>query len=393
MNPIYRGILPPKNKTVFWMKGKKLLVYTPTGWKETSADITIDDSMVEGSENPVESKVIQQSLNAKQQALSLAISQKQNTLTIDTALSETSENPIENSAVHKQYMNEDDIVDIISVLDPSYIDALMLRTPLTIEATIAGSVTWVSTASVQYRKNDGEWTTIVQNSAIPLEVGDKLQFKGNLPGHSSNPFSNTSSLRYKIYGNMMSLLNDSSFENLTVLPSSNCFRDFFYANKAIVNSENLKLPAMTLTESCYSGLFKRCSNMVKAPKELPAITAARFCYDAMFQECSALTTAPEIKLTTVVYYCCRDMFESCTSLEETPVLYALSTDTMTYATMFSGCTSLRKATVLVKNVGSYSLYGMFTGVGNTGTLYKNSQLASWPTGTGLPNTWTITDAS
>lgn len=60
MNPIYKGQYPPKNTDVLWIKGTKIFLYGPSGWKEVTENTIVDDSMVQDSTHAVQSKVIQQ---------------------------------------------------------------------------------------------------------------------------------------------------------------------------------------------------------------------------------------------------------------------------------------------------------------------------------------------
>ena len=57
----------------------------------------------------------------------------------------------------------------------------------------------------------------------------------------------------------------------------------------------------TLTSYCYSYLFSD-TNLTTAP-ELPATTLAEGCYYGMFSTCESLTTAPELPATTLANKC------------------------------------------------------------------------------------------
>lgn len=424
MNPIYRGILPPKNKTVFWMKGKKLLVYTPTGWKETSADITIDDSMVEGSENPVESKVIQQSLNAKQQALSLAISQKQNTLTIDTALSETSENPIENSAVYKQYITEDEIDEIILIVDPSKAREVYKKKYLTFTLRNTGKFYPPSysgtNAKMYYSLDEGNTWTQFTSTINNIPAGTKIMFKGeNITKFTSRISCYTSS--FDISGNILSLFYGDTFRNQTSLPATSYACQLIFNESGVVDASNLILPDTAVPEYGYYRLFRTCNQLTKAPV-LPATTVGDRGYYEMFSLCTSLATAPEIAATTMGKYTCSMMFYNCSSLVNAPELLAtFSTGSVSnyegvYSSMFKGCTALETAPVLISTrIPEYGYSSMFqncsslkyikclgtditwsgatsgwvSGVGNSGTFVQASGV-SWGTGvSGIPTGWTI----
>ena len=58
----------------------------------------------------------------------------------------------------------------------------------------------------------------------------------------------------------------------------------------------------TLTNYCYSNMFKNCTSLTTAP-ELPATTLAERCYFNMFTRCISLTQAPELPATTLADGC------------------------------------------------------------------------------------------
>ena len=153
---------------------------------------------------------------------------------------------------------------------------------------------------------------------------------------------------YDVYGNIMSLLYGSNFENaVSFSNSAPCSRIFFglFSEQQVVNAKNLILPATTLTTGCYSSMFYGCSSLTKAPK-LPATTLTESCYQEMFYGCTSLTTAPNLLATTLADDCYNNMFASCTSLITTPALPATKLKSGCYSGMFSGCTGLTSAPVL-----------------------------------------------
>ena len=89
----------------------------------------------------------------------------------------------------------------------------------------------------------------------------------------------------------------------------------------------------------------------------------------MFTNCTYLTTAPELPATTLAQSC--------------------------YASMFYGCTSLNNITMLATDISaSGCLSDWVKNVSATGTFVKNPSMSSLPTGnSGVPNGWTVTDAT
>ena len=247
-----------------------------------------------------------------------------------------------------------------------------LSIPLTFEAKTAGAVvsfssTMDTTPTIEYSLNGGDWTTY--SSSITLtNVGDKVSFRGNNATYASISDGKYSSFSCNkdcyIYGNIMSLISKAGFASATSLTENDVFYLMFYNNTHICNhaSKTLKLPATTLTQYCYHGLFYGCSNLTKAP-ELPATTLAFYCYAHMFSNCTHLTTAPALPATTLATSCYRSMFQGCTSLTTAPALPATTLASSCYTDMFQGCTHLTTAPAALPatTLADYCYQQMFYG--------------------------------
>jgi hypothetical protein len=155
-----------------------------------------------------------------------------------------------------------------------------------------------------------------------------------------------------------------------------------------------KLPAKTLTTSCYREMFYACTSLTTAP-ELSATTLGESCCYGMFQNCNSLTTPPVLGAQSLKRYCYMYMFRGCTSLTTAPDLPARQLTSDCYLGMFNGCSNLNyiKAMFTTTPSSSYTS-GWVTGVSSTGTFVKNSA-ATWNvTGNnGIPSGWTIQTAS
>ena len=128
-----------------------------------------------------------------------------------------------------------------------------------------------------------------------------------------------------------------------------------------------KLPATTLSHSCYIRMFSGCINLTTAP-ELPATTLAEYCYSNMFSGCINLTTAPELPATTLAKYCYNNMFYGCTGLTTAPELPATTLSSGCYMIMFSGCINLTTAPELpATKLAGYCYQGMFENCTNLTT--------------------------
>ena len=324
-----------------------------------------------------------------------------------------------------------------------------LRTPLTFEIISDGNIKWIAprssfTRTIEYRKNDGEWTSItssIYGTNISVVSGDTVQFKGdNATYGSGNVFGDVTlwthfvddSCFYKVKGNIMSLINSTGFSTATTLTSDYTFPGLFSYCSGLTDASELLLPATTLTKSCYdtmfvdctslttapelpaktmtpgcyTGMFLRCTSLTTAPElpattmassacsamfwgctslttapELPATTLADYCYSGMFSYCTSLTQAPELPATTLAEGCYIEMFNYCTSLTEAPELPATTLANYCYSNMFEGCSNLNYIKCLATNISaSYCTTYWVNGVASNGTFVKNPSMSSWTTG-------------
>ena len=159
-----------------------------------------------------------------------------------------------------------------------------------------------------------------------------------------------------------------------------------------------KAPAFSATtmgqQSCMS-MFESCDALVEAPV-LPATTLANSCYKQMFTDCTALATIPSNMLpaTTLVSACYNFMFSGCTSLTTSPELPAATLISGCYQSMFTGCTSLNSVKCLATTIPTNTTKNWLSGVSATGTFTKDPNMSSWTTGVnGIPDGWTVVDAS
>ena len=240
----------------------------------------------------------------------------------------------------------------------AWAQADMLETPLTLEATTAGTIVVSSPQSgMQYKKNDGAKTELTADAGynssdekwtITVAADDKVQFFGN--GTSITSYGGTNiyggTADCYIYGNIMSLVDETGFATATELTGGKGkgagFVYLFADNSHLYNhaTYELVLPATTLAESCYSGMFYNCTN---------------------------LTTAPELPATTLVTGC--------------------------YYNMFNGCSNLNSVTCLATDISAEAAtYGWLDGVPATGTFTKAAGMEDWTSGgNGIPAGWTVVD--
>lgn len=257
------------------------------------------------------------------------------------------------------------------------------KMPLTFEITNDGDIYWkannTESKTIQYKLNGGEWTSITSTSSgslIEVVTGDVLQFRGDNQSYGDNGLNpnfyngfNSSTTQFKVKGNIMSLIDSTNFSTLTTLSSNYTFCHLFNFCRGLTDASKLLLPATTLANNCYTGMFAGCTSLTTAP-ELPATTLVANCYSDMFYGCTSLTTAPELPATTLARFCYMNMFRNCTSLN-----YIKCLATKISGISVTGCTS-----------------SWVDGVASTGTFVTPSS-TNWSTGTnGIPNGWTRVDA-
>ena len=223
-----------------------------------------------------------------------------------------------------------------------------------------------SNISMKYSKNGGAKTTIYEETTtIDVAAGDRVQLYGNGPDISNFNVPNISggTAQVKVYGNIMSMLDEDNYATLTTLQDYAFYGLFagFAGNNTLTDASGLLLPATTLTEMCYFGLFFDCTSLTTAPA-LPATELAEQCYTYMFNGCTSLTTAPTLPATTLAGGCYSGMFDGCTSLTTAPALPATTLANGCYSEMFYDCTSLTTAPALPATTLASSCYSsMFSG--------------------------------
>ena len=237
---------------------------------------------------------------------------------------------------------------------------------LTIEAIENGLTASLSTNACEYCVDgDGNWKSLAAGTATEsINTGHTLSFRGELtPTRSVGIGTFTISKKCNLKGNCMSMLfGDNAANNYSLSGKNNAFDDLFRNCANIVTVSSNFLPATTLANYCYSGMFQNCTSLTTAPK-LPAITLVTNGYGSMFQGCTSLTTAPKLPATTLASGCYRYMFYGCTNLTTAPALSATTLASNCYSMMFYGCTSLTTtptvlpATTLVDSCYQSMFYG------------------------------------
>ncbi len=247
-----------------------------------------------------------------------------------------------------------------------------LSAPLTLQVLTPGTIVVNKPQpGMQYSLNGGAKTAVPDGTAInggDLNVGDKVAFYGdgtNITAYNDGTTNTTikgGTAEVKVYGNIMSLVDEKNFATNKMLTANNTFYGLFMNYTTLKDASDLLLPATTLTADCYNDMFRDCTSLTTAPAEIPAMTMASQCYCGMFRDCTSLTTAPKLPATTLATSCYYVMFSGCTSLTAAPELPAtdLTGAGYCYSSMFAGCTSLTTAPELKATKIAEGCYnGMF----------------------------------
>ena len=253
------------------------------------------------------------------------------------------------------------------------------------------------TKAVSYSLNGGTtWQSLAANTNLTVTAGNSVMWKATLPSGSGSGigrFSITSdTMRFDVEGNPMSLLYGDNFIGKTDLTRNIwAFYSLFNGNKGVVDAQNMALPATTLGDSCYNGMFLHCTSLTSAP-ELPATILAFGCYNQMFVGCTSLTTAPELPATTLERSCYYQMFMGCTSLTTAPELLATTLVQSCYSGMFLNCSSLNYIKCMATDISaSYCLYRWVEKVAASGVFHKDIKVGFQEGSDGIPSGWTVVE--
>lgn len=239
---------------------------------------------------------------------------------------------------------------------------------LTLQALESGTIGF-SVGTVDYSTDSGStWNTLAQGNTISVSQGDEVLFKksGSIPTENYGIGTFTSSCRFNVYGNIMSMQEADNFATATTIANYEFYFKRLFAESKVVSAENMVLPATTLQNFCYNELFNDATYLTTPPKIFPATALTQDCYSFAFN--------------------------SCTSLTKTPVLPALTAARASYGWMFQNCTSLSEVSCLATDVSAtYATYDWLSNVASSGTFYKNPN-ASWSRGAnGIPSNWNVED--
>ena len=157
---------------------------------------------------------------------------------------------------------------------------------------------------LQYSVNNGKWQDVVKGKGVTFggTHGD-LRLRGtntngtaiNVSQNSNITFTNRT-VNVACTGDIRTLLNWEKYKTVDTKNAKFCY---LFDGCSVLTSAP-ELPATTLAEDCYHGMFWYCTNLESAP-ELPATTLMKNCYNLMFGYCEKLSTvtmlAPSTEIT------------------------------------------------------------------------------------------------
>ena len=178
-------------------------------------------------------------------------------------------------------------------------------------------------SDLEYSVNNGKWATVEASTEVTFGgTNGDLRLRGtNTNGTASgwNKYSTITftdpNVKVACTGDIRTLLDWRNYSTVNTQNARFC-RLF---NECKVLTSAPELPATTLADNCYVGMFYGCISLEKAP-ELKATKLANYCYSAMFYGCTSLTTAPELKATELAASCYFRMFYDCTKLSTVTML-------------------------------------------------------------------------
>ena len=258
---------------------------------------------------------------------------------------------------------------------------------------------------LSYSLDYGEtWTTETISGKVTfgtINTGQKIIFKGNntklSSSYSSYNYFNATK-QFKVYGNVMSLFNGDNFKtNYEFNSSSDNTCTGILRSLYLVDASNLILPALTLYNSSYNGMFRGATALQHGPQMLATTPAKESC-SSMFEGCINLEEPIEINFTTLSQQCCMRMFcmdrnsrITTPKMTKSPILRVHQGAPDCYKEMFKGNGNLNEITCLLTTAsGSTSSWIQNAGAA-TGTFYKHSSKTWSNNNDGVPTGWTIVD--
>lgn len=270
----------------------------------------------------------------------------------------------------------------------------------------------VASDTLYYSTNSGETWNIFYNSKgttkdiTTLNTEEKVIIKCNAVNNRlATAWNNYNSFRgskkFKVYGNSMSLLWGDNFITHPEFKTSSTHNlcGLFYESTNLIDASDLILPALTLMESCYNGMFRGCSNLVNGPKLLPALDVPKDGYSSMFEGCVKLIEGPEIDAITVSgtgammrMFCMSRSSKVTAAMTKSPILRVKNPNEHAngYQQIFCGNGNITEVTILAEGT-DFAFANWLAYNGDSGVIKKLSTTTLTSGSNGVPSGWTTQD--
>lgn len=227
---------------------------------------------------------------------------------------------------------------------------------------------------LEYSTNKTTWTAIPITSTDTIQISIPSPYRGCYL-RSTKPlakFENGTqytvklslSSVYSISGHIASVIDYRQMDTLTEIPDyALCY--VFAGISTLTSASELSFDGIT-TVGVYGcqGMFSYNQNLTSAPA-LPATTLSEGCYSEMFRQSIALTQAPYLPATELANNC--------------------------YQQMFNGCRSLNSVRINAEEWGLDYAYNWMYNVSETGTIYAPTgcPVENYSGAHGVPYGWTV----
>jgi hypothetical protein len=207
------------------------------------------------------------------------------------------------------------------------------------------------------------------------------------------------SKHFKVYGNIMSLINGNDFISNSEFDSSstNNFAGLFKESTNLIDASNLILSAQVLYLNSYNGMFRGATNLQHGPQMLAITPSGKECCASMFEGCINLEEAIDIKFTSLYQQCCQKMFcmnrtskITTPKMTKSPILKCNISALDCYKEMFMGNGNLSEITCLLTDSESATASWVSNAGTPSGMFYKHPD-KTWTEGSihGVPSGWTV----
>lgn len=262
------------------------------------------------------------------------------------------------------------------------------------DITLSPNQTGATYPTVYYKKDsDSEYTQMTSLTTISLNSDEEVKFYGSntrINKTTSRYVRFTSTGRFEASGKVTSLLSSGGTDPTTASTYNYVFACLFRDCTKLVSAKNLVLPGVIPQRGC-AYMFDGCTNLETAPA-LPAMTLSNNCYSRMFNGCTSMVTAPELPASAATSACYEYMFVGCTNLVNVPVINIVSAANYTYSYMFSDCSKLASVsikTTAVTNTNAFSNWLRSTA--SSGTVYAPANRTYTDSNMNLPSGWSVQD--